>query len=193
MARRRQAPARVCLSEQPEPGRLVAEEQRPVHEVQLAVVELVVGLDRRPVLPGRALRAGCSPRLRRAACQDTVSGRVVRRFARVMLIVAIGMAIVSLVVAAVAYAWGRRYIEPEVPPEPEPLVGELVPAGELHRFECPPQRRAQMLLGAQYRPQYLELLVGESHDPHRCPFVDCEEARRGRRRKSGAATVAKSD
>ena len=41
---------------------------------------------------------------------------------RVMLIVAIGMIIVALVVGAVAYAWGRRYLEPEEEPTPEPLA-----------------------------------------------------------------------
>jgi len=52
---------------------------------------------------------------------------------RVMLIVAIGMLIVSIVVASVAYAWGRRYLEPEPEPELEPLALPEVAASGAQR------------------------------------------------------------
>lgn len=41
---------------------------------------------------------------------------------RVMIVVAVGLVITSFLVAMVAYAWGRRYEEPVVEPEPEPLA-----------------------------------------------------------------------
>ncbi len=45
--------------------------------------------------------------------------------------------------------------------------GKIVPAGQVERLQGPLQGRPEMLLGAQQRPQDLELLVTQANHPHR--------------------------
>ena len=44
--------------------------------------------------------------------------------------------------------------------------GEVIPAGEVERLECALESRPPMLLGAEHRPDHLELLIAEPDDPH---------------------------
>jgi hypothetical protein len=54
-------------------------------------------------------------------------------------------------------------------------VGKVIPARELERLERATKRRSEVLLGAQHRSQYLELLIGQLDDPHLPAFRRCVE------------------
>jgi hypothetical protein len=49
-------------------------------------------------------------------------------------------------------------------------IGELVPSGEVQRFQRSTQSRPQVLLGSQHSAKNLELLIGQLYDPHGCPL-----------------------
>src|SRR5680860_22296 len=47
--------------------------------------------------------------------------------------------------------------------------GQLVPAGQVECLDRSFERRAEMFLGAQQRPQNLQLLIAHPHNPHAIP------------------------
>ncbi len=67
------------------------------------------------------------------------------------------------------YALAPRRLDDVLPGELG--VGKVVPARQLHRLERAAQRRAEVLLRTEHRPQDLELLIGKPHDPHGRPSL----------------------